>query len=781
MVKYVKTEQGYVDASIFAPAQFKPEGKSYLTFSSPKNFTLEVNNRTKNWDGILEYFAYDKTWTVWDGTTILSAYNNDGEYVLYLRGTGNTKITGFTNGQKNKWVLTGSEIACTGNIENLLDYGIVESGGHPTMASYCYSSMFYGCTALTQAPALPATTLSVCCYRGMFLNCNSLTKAPKLPATTLSDYCYQEMFSGCTSLTQAPKLPATTLASYCYDGMFYACTRLTQAPALPATTLASHCYRGMFLNCISLTKAPALPATTLSDYCYPTMFSGCISLIQIPALPATTLASNCYTYMFERCTALKLSSTKTVEYAQEYRIPTTGTGTTATDALTNMFVSTGGTFTGTPAINTTYYLSTDNMIVRDTEVATLNGYVGSMIDNSVSNPLNITGATVGQIAKITAVDESGKPTSWEAADIYEKPASGIPKSDLANDVQTSLNKADTSISYDSQTLTEAQQKQARDNIGAGQPIFAVNVTGVGGSGGYTADKTAAEIEAAYQAGRTIVCKTQARFIIGDIPVELPLVSRNQERVFIFSADQLMGENAIFTITVNISDSKVEVSTKGVEIYEKPASGIPKSDLADDVQTSLAKADTAISLGLTSATPGQIIKVKTVQDGKPTEWEAVDMDAGKFPKFQKLLTHTITEDELAASPIAFMWGTAQIPNLNDFNVFVLTIVRPDGAKIEFSKWVKLKINNTLFGNICGTSTAASPQYTITANRLFGVWISGNYYDPRNIGVPVLVPPRSSSTYHSDLPDSEPVTSIGFTSYVADYGLTAGIVVEIWGAK
>ena len=31
-----------------------------------------------------------------------------------------------------------------------------------------------------------------------------------------------------------------------------------------------------------------------------------------------------------------------------------------------------------------------------------------------------------------------------------------------------------------------------------------------------------------------------------------------------------------------------------------------------------------SLGLTAATPGQIIKVKTVQDGKPTEWEAVDM-------------------------------------------------------------------------------------------------------------------------------------------------------------
>ena len=63
-------------------------------------------------------------------------------------------------------------------------------------------------------------------------------------------------------------------------------------------------------------------------------------------------------------------------------------------------------------------------------------------------------------------------------------------------------------------------------------------------------------------------------------------------------------------------------------YTKPASGIPKSDLAEDVQTSLAKADAAVSLGLTAATPGQIIKVKTVQDGKPTEWEAVDMPSGE---------------------------------------------------------------------------------------------------------------------------------------------------------
>ena len=391
MAKYVKTEQGYIDASIFAPAQFKPEGKSYLTFSSPKSFTLKVNNATKNWDGTLEYFSADKVWTVWDGTTILFADNNDGEYVLYLRGTGNTKITSPTvNGSSDtyRWVLTGSDIACVGNIENLLDYATVESGQHPTMAEACYVYMFYGCTSLTQAPTLTATTLADYCYCGMFVRCTSLTQAPVLPAITLSKGCYQDMFFGCTSLTQAPTLTATTLADYCYADMFYGCTSLTQAPALSATTLSSHCYHQMFSSCTSLTQTPALPATTLADYCYYYMFHDCTSLTKAPALPATTLADNCYNGMFSGCTSLKLSSTKTGEYTQEYRIPSSGTGTTAPNALTGMFTSTGGTFTITPGINKTYYLSTDNMIVRDTEVATLNGYVGSMIETGAIDKYN---------------------------------------------------------------------------------------------------------------------------------------------------------------------------------------------------------------------------------------------------------------------------------------------------------------------------------------------------------------------------------------------------------
>ena len=123
-----------------ADAPFKPAGKSYLTFSSPNSFTLKVNDTTKHWDGTLEYFSADKEWIVWDGTATLTAVGSDGEYVLYIRGTGNTVITG--NKSSYRWVLTGADVKCSGNIETLLDYATVEAGNHPTMADYCYSYMF---------------------------------------------------------------------------------------------------------------------------------------------------------------------------------------------------------------------------------------------------------------------------------------------------------------------------------------------------------------------------------------------------------------------------------------------------------------------------------------------------------------------------------------------------------------------------------------------------------------------------------------------------------------
>lgn len=366
-----------------------------LEFVSDNSFTMST---TKLWDGTLEYNnGNGNGWTIWNGSQISSS-NIDGRQRIYFRGSNNTYIMGSNGSGSNAWKITGSNVECNGNIEYLLDYQKVVAGEHPEMGSRCYIYMFYGCSSLTTAPELPATTLTnLCydsmfgncssltiapelpattlvrsCYRGMFSGCSSLTTAPQLPATTLANECYYMMFRNCSSLTTAPELPATTLANYCYTSMFNGCSSLTQAPVLPATTLAESCYASMFYNCY-LTTTPQLPATTLANSCYQSMFSNCGRLTTATALPATTLAPNCYANMFAYCQklttvpvlpattltmscyvqmffgAIHISETQSEDYPTPYRIPITGEGTEGSRSLSNMFNI-------TPTINTTYYL-----------------------------------------------------------------------------------------------------------------------------------------------------------------------------------------------------------------------------------------------------------------------------------------------------------------------------------------------------------------------------------------------------------------------------------------
>ena len=175
---------------------------------------------------------------MWDGSAIASGEIENNHYI-YLRGTGNSKITGTTSSSV-KWSIIGTNIACNGDIDLLLDYSTVKNGNRPAMASYCYSNMFQGCTSLTTAPSLPATTLASYCYSNMFYGCTSLTTAPSLPATTLANNCYNSMFQGCTSLTTVPSLPATTLKINCYNSMFYLCTKIKLSTTASGTYTKSY-------------------------------------------------------------------------------------------------------------------------------------------------------------------------------------------------------------------------------------------------------------------------------------------------------------------------------------------------------------------------------------------------------------------------------------------------------------------------------------------------------------------------------------------------------------
>ena len=273
---------------------------NYLTFTAEEDastFGIVNNDNNPN----IEYSLDEgKTWTALTANADVTL-TNKGDMAL-LRGD-NPK--GFSSRIQfvyvySSFTMTG-KIAASGSVMSLID-GAGMTDIIPN--SYCFYGLFKNCKSLTQAPELPATTLTNCCYWNMFNGCTGLTKAPDLPATALSSYCYESMFSGCTSLTQAPELPATTLADGCYESMFSGCTSLTQAPELPATILSSSCYESMFSGCASLTQAPELPATILSFHCYESMFSGCASLTQAPKLPATALHDHCYESMFSGCASL---------------------------------------------------------------------------------------------------------------------------------------------------------------------------------------------------------------------------------------------------------------------------------------------------------------------------------------------------------------------------------------------------------------------------------------------------------------------------------------------
>ena len=294
---------------------------SLAKVGSPTSLTMQISYDKSTWTN----------YTIGDSISLNSAHPR-----VYFKNSGNTR---FSTGTSNYYKFTADNyVNVGGNIASLKDTLIVSNtsnnydfcylfyqntylrnanklylGNYATLTDWCYYYMFRGCTSLTQAPALPATTMASGCYSGMFQDCTSLIQAPALPATTLAQTCYSFMFAGCTSLTQAIVLPATTLYHNCYASMFSGCTSLIILPSgmFPVWTNApTQSCAYMFMGCTSLTTVPAdLLPTDLSSSgtgMYYSMFSGCTSLTAAPDLrsPQIRSGSTNYHYMFSGCTSL---------------------------------------------------------------------------------------------------------------------------------------------------------------------------------------------------------------------------------------------------------------------------------------------------------------------------------------------------------------------------------------------------------------------------------------------------------------------------------------------
>lgn len=295
-----------------------------ILFYSPSPISIRLPI-TKVWNASL-YFSTDHiNWTEISQGVYYNAELHDDWYKIYIRGVGNSIISNNSNG--SAWKITGSNIKCVGDLKNLLDYTTT-----PVLSSHVFAYIFYKCGNVDFDIEMSFSTMPVDACQHMFEECVSLTKCPDLPATVIQGHCYDSMFKGCISITSGPQ-------------------------SLPAEILQSGCYSSMFQDCLSLITPSKIQATTLANLCCSSMYRNCVNLDKIPELRSTVMKQYCYDSMFRDCPKIKISATQVDDYQNEYRIPSVGEGTDYSGALGDMFTLTGGTFTGSPTINTTYYTS----------------------------------------------------------------------------------------------------------------------------------------------------------------------------------------------------------------------------------------------------------------------------------------------------------------------------------------------------------------------------------------------------------------------------------------
>ena len=210
---------------------------------------------------------------------------------------------------------------------------------------------------------------------------------------------------------------------------------------------------------------------------------------------------------------------------------------------------------------------------------------------------------------------STEKNTWNNKGTYSKPSNGIPKTDLASAVQTSLGKADTAL----QSYTETDPTVPSWAKASSKPSYTASEVGLGNVGNFKAVSTAAS------QGLSDTEKSNARANIG--------------------------------------------AGTGNGTYSKPSGGIPKTDLASAVQTSLGKADTALQ-------SHQTIKQDGITGATVNRFGTCSTAAATAAKTVSITSGTFSLEAGARVSVKFTnANTADTPTLN---------VNSKGAKNIFSK-------------------------------------------------------------------------------------------------
>lgn len=359
-------------------------------------------------------------------------------------------------------------------------------------------------------------------------------------------------------------------------------------------------------------------------------------------------------------------------------------------------------------------------------------------------------AAVGEVLTVEEVDADGKPKKWK----------------------TQVVDVDGVLKYTEQELTDEEQVQARKNIRAKPIDFPVTITSTTTDGvtTYTADKTFAEIKAAYDSGANVYALYNEHisylFYFGNsavwfrgfdaytdyiaiyinsyngidtIEVEqlkyLPVVSfemlkdylnkSNPPIIMSLSDNTAPNGGGVLFYSSGMSSSKINYSllTNSGELYnieyDRRYGNISTSKVISPIPSP------------TTAQVGQVVKVKAVDaDGKITETEAVDMPMQKTLKWITVHSSDLTETKRELIISTDTDGKSII----DYNPVGLSLIvsTPADATVESnngSPWVypsATKADNAIrvIGSISGWKTIARDSAFVFNGGSSAMYCSGN---------------------------------------------------------
>ena len=261
-----------------------------------------------------------------------------------------------------------------------------------------------------------------------------------------------------------------------------------------------------------------------------------------------------------------------------------------------------------------------------------------------SSPITSSGTIAVTFASGYSLPSNATQATWTAK--YDKPSTGIPKTDLESAVQTSLEKADTALqSHQTVTLASGTNNGTLKITTAAGTTDNVAVTGLGTAAYRGVASTIGSsitnlvpgsllynvLGGAFDSSNTVVgfvnssiatatatflgtndvATTESEFITWanglthDLNDYVFWGTTDSVGNFVYKRYKYNGSSWIFEYDLNNSSftaAQWSAINSGITStlvaafnakYDKPSGGIPKTDLASDVQTSLGKADSAL--------------------------------------------------------------------------------------------------------------------------------------------------------------------------------------------